>query len=240
MLIISAGLLKDAFITLYLEKAIQNSTGLSLKISGLRTTILQGRADIEGLKLFNPRQFKDRVMLELGRIYMDYDYGALLRRNIHLNELDIELKEFMVVKDEKGELNLSSLRVVKYNKAPKNKKAAPKSGLFTLKINKLHLRIGKVVYKDYTHGKSPRVKVYNINMNETFRNIKDIHNLISLVMLKALSKTDIGLLAGFNLELLRAGVVGKSIVVAEKVTSTVYKGVKKLIRMPFQAIKGEQ
>ncbi len=241
ILVFSMGLLKDLLITLYAEKAVRASTGLSIKISGLRTAIFKGRADIKGLKIFNPRQFKDRVMLDLGHMYMDYDYGAFLKRNIHLRELDIDLKEFMVVKNKDGDLNLNSLKIVKYNKMPGNKSNMPEEGVFQLEINTLHLKIGKVVYKDYTHGEKPRIRDFNINMDEKFTNIKNIHNLISTVMLKALSKTDIGLLAGFNLQLLKSGgVVGRSIVTVEKVTDSAYQGIKKLISLPFEAMKSEQ
>ena len=237
ILVLAIGILKDTFLTIYVERAVSASTGLRLKIVGLRTALIKGRVDMNGLKLFNPFHFKDSVMLDLGHIYASYDFGALLKRHIHLNKLDIDLKEFMVVKDKDGKLNLSSLKVVKHNEKPDDKRKGLKSGIFTLQIDNLHLKIGKVVYKDYTYGKKPRVKTYEINMNERFTDIDDIHNLISVVMIKALSKTDIGLLAGFNLELLQAGVVGKSIVAAEKVTSSAYKGVKKLIRFPFEAIE---
>lgn len=240
ILFLSIGILKDIFITVYVERAVRVSTGLSLKISGLRTAILKGRVDIKSLKLFNPRQFQDRVMLDLGHIYMDYDLGAFLKRTVHLQELDIDLKEFMVVKNKKGDLNLNSLKIVKHNKKPDDKREVSKDGVFHLKIDTLHLKIGKVIYKDYTHSKHPRTKLYNINMDEKFTDIEDIHNLISLVMLKALHKTDIGLLAGFNLALLRTGVVGKSIVTAEKVTNSAYQGIKKLIRLPFEAMESKE
>jgi hypothetical protein len=235
----SIAILKDVFITIYVERAVRVSTGLSLKISGLRTAILRGRIDIKGLKIFNPLRFKDRVMLDIGHIYADYDFGALLKRDIHLHELDIDLKEFTVVKDREGDLNLNSLKIVKYNKMPGDKSNMPKQGVFQLEIDTLRLKIGKVVYKDYTHGKKPHIRKYNINMDEKFTRISNIHNLISVVMLKALSQTDIGLLAGFNLELLKGGIVCKSIITAEKVTNRVYQNIKKLISLPFEAMKNK-
>ncbi len=237
ILILVTGILKDALLTIFVENTVSASTGLSLKIVDLRTALIKGRVDMSGLKLFNPSHFKDRIMLDLGHIYASYDFDALFKRNIHLNELDINLKEFMVIKDRDGKLNLNSLKVVKHNEKPDDKKEAPKRGAFTFEIDSCHLKIGKVVYKDYTHGKKPRVKVYNVNMDERFTDIDDIHNLISVIMIKALSMTNIGLLAGFNLELLQAGIVGESIVKAEKVTGSAYKGVKKLIRLPFEAIE---
>jgi len=239
-LIFSINLLKDTLLTIYVERAVRASTGLSLKINGLRTAILKGRVDIKGMKIFNPRRFKDRVMLDLGHIYADYDFGALLKRDIHLHELDINLKEFTVVKDKDGNLNLNSLKIVKYNKRPDDKSNAPGQNVFQLEIDTLHLKIGRVVYKDYTHGKEPRVREFNIHMDEKFTNISNIHNLISVVMLKALSQTNIGLLADFNLQLLRGGIVGKGIVTAERVTNRAYQDAKKLISLPFEAMKGEQ
>ena len=238
-MIFSIALAKDMLITAYVERAVREPTGLALKITKLRTELIKGRASIAGLEIFNPPNFKDRTMLELGRIYMDYDFAALLNRNIHLSELDIDLKEFVIVKNKDGELNLNSLKIVKHNKEPGEKKDMPKYGVFHLKIDLLRLKIGRVLYKDYTHGKEPRIKVYNINMDEKFTDIEDIHTLTSTVMLKALSKTNIGMIAGFNLKLLKINVLDKSLAAAKKVTDTTYQGIKKLIRLPFEAMENK-
>ena len=57
--------------------------------------------------------FKDKLMVDLPEIYVDYNLGAIMGGKAHLEEVRLNLKEFIVVKNEAGELNLDSLRVVK-------------------------------------------------------------------------------------------------------------------------------
>ena len=68
---------------------------------------------INELQLYNPSGFVDELMFDVPEIYVDYDLGAFMKGRTHLEEVRLHLKEFIVVKNEAGELNLDSLKVVK-------------------------------------------------------------------------------------------------------------------------------
>jgi hypothetical protein len=66
--------------------------------------------------------------------------------------------------------------------------------------NCIELKIGKVVYKDYSRGTEPFVQEFNVNLNERYSNITDPYKLVSLIVVKALWNTTIASLANFNLD----------------------------------------
>ena len=102
---------KNAIAKILIEKGVELATGLSLHIRSFSFNLL-GKSDIhiQDFELENPRGFKDKVMMDLPEIYVDYDLGELLNRKIHIEQMRIHVREFVVEKNERGELNLDALK----------------------------------------------------------------------------------------------------------------------------------
>jgi len=180
-----------------ISAGVKAITGLKLSMRSMNVGIVNTLIGIRGLELFNPPAFKDRLMVSMPEIYVDYDLGSFLKGKVHLEEVKLNLKEFVVVKNEKGELNLDSLKMVKEKKEKqpsKEAKAPPK-----IQIDALELKIGKVLYKDYSAGSPPKVREFNVNINERYENITNPYALGSLIVFKALMNTTIANLADFDL-----------------------------------------
>lgn len=198
LIVVAVILAKDIIARSALTAGVNAVTGLKLQIKGMKVGLITTLIDIEELKLFNPAGFKDKVMVDMPEIYIDYDLGAFFKRRVHLEEVRLNLKELLVVKNAQGELNLDSLKVVKEEKeeakpAEKEKAAAPE-----VQIDNLHLKIAKIIYKDYT--KDPvEVKEYDVNIDEQRKDIKDIKALTTWILYTALLKTPIANLTGFDL-----------------------------------------
>lgn len=206
---------KDTIIKASVEKGAEIVTGLKLNIGGLNVGILKPIVHIRNIKLMNPANFPDRMMMDMPEIYVNYDLPAIIGGKIHLPEVRLALKEFVVVKNANGELNLDALRTVqaqKEGKAP-SQKAPGKAP--DIKIDVLKLSIGKVIYKDYSKGPTPVVKEFNINLNESYTNVDDPYKLASLIVVKALMNTSIAGLANFDLRGLQ-GTVGPTLATAKK------------------------
>ena len=198
---------KDLVIKISVEKGVEIVTGLRMEIRHLNVGIFRTAVRIRGLRVFNPPQFKDRVMVDMPEIYVNYDLPAIFGGTVHLRELRINLKKFVVVKDEKGELNLNSLKVVTAKKegvAPESKGGkAP-----NIKIDVLELKIGKAFYKDYTAGQAPSVKEFDVNINERYTNIDNPYSVVSIIVVKALANTSIAGMANFDIGGLKNSVSG--------------------------------
>ena len=121
--VLVVGIAKNPIAKFSVEKAVEVVTGLKLSIGNLNIGILKTLVGINDLKLFNPSGYEDKVMLDMPEIYVDYDLPAILGGKIHLRTVRLNMSEFVVVKNAKGELNLDALNVVKEQKG--EKKAAP-------------------------------------------------------------------------------------------------------------------
>jgi len=210
---------KDMIVKVSVEKGVQVVTGLPLKIRGFNVGIIKTLVGIKDLRLFNPKGYKDKIMLDMPEIYVDYDLPAIFKGKIHLQEMRINMKQFTVVKNENGELNLDSLKVVqaqKEGKKPQEKTAKEGGKAPEIQIDSLKLKIGKVIYKDYSRGGAPSVKEFNINLDEEYENITDPYSLVSLIIVKTLMNTTIASLTNFDLGGLK-GTVSDTLASAQKV-----------------------
>jgi len=217
--IIALAFAKDMIIKISVEKGVELVTGLRLNIGSMSAGVLRPVVDIRNLRLLNPPAFPDRTMIDMPEIYVKYDLPAIMGGKIHLPEVRLALKEFIVVKNAKGELNLDALRTVqaqKEGKAPSQEAPGKAPGI---KIDSLKLSIGKVIYKDYSRGGAPDVKEFNINLNESYTNIDDPYTLASLIVVKALMNTSIASLTNFDLNGLQ-GTVGGTLAGAHKIASS--------------------
>jgi uncharacterized protein involved in outer membrane biogenesis len=180
------------------SRGVQLLTGLKLKIDRMHIGIFAPVIDVDGLRLFNPKGFVDPSMIDMPRMYVDYDLGAFLRKETHLRQVKLNLKEFMVIKNEKGELNINALKTVK----PEKKEPVPvkEKKKVEFRIDELDLKIGKVIYKDYSRGSPPKVSEFNINIDQRFKNITDAKALVNLIVVKALVNTTIASITGFDLQ----------------------------------------
>jgi hypothetical protein len=192
--------------------------------------ILNTLIGINGLQLFNPPGFVDKLMVDLPEVYVDYNFGAFIKRKVHLEEVRLDLKEFSVIRNEKGELNLDSLRVVEEKKEEKIEgeegKEEEKTKMPELQIDVLELKIGKVVYKDYSKGTPPKVREFNVNIDERYENITNPRAFISLIIVKALKNTTIARLTNFNLGALQENVAEKLKETTQKVMETADKAIE--------------
>jgi hypothetical protein len=178
---------------------VKSISGLSLDMESVEVGIPTTKINIEGLKLYNPPEYADKVMIDMPQIYVDYGLGAFLKGKIYLHDLTLYLKEFVVIKNKEGKLNLDSLKVVKSEKeaaAPEEKKKEAPS---KMQIDVLNLKIDRVIYKDYSRGKEPIIKEYEVYLNERYANISDPEKLAKLILYKALVKTAVARLVDFNL-----------------------------------------
>jgi len=196
ILIIGIFLAKDLIVKTTVAAGIKAITGLGLTAKSMRVGIFKSRLDIEELKIFNSADFTEKLMLDMPKIYLDYDLFSFLKGKVHLRGLELNLKEFIVVKNAKGSLNLESLKALQ----PKKGGEMPK-----IQIDRLDLDLGKVIYKDFSAGAKPAVTEFNLNIHQRYENITNPTALIGIIVTRALANTTISELANLNLEFLGAG-----------------------------------
>jgi len=216
---------KDALIKIAVEKGSEMFAGLPIKMRSINVGILKTVFNIRDLAVLNPKTFRfnDRVMLDMPEVYVDYNLPAILKRRIHLYEVRINLREFIVVKNEKGKINLDSLKMAQ----PKKKTSKPQSGskggikISDVQIDVLRIKVDTVIYKDYSQGSVPVVKKFNINIDERYEDISGLSSLANLIIVKPLMKTTISRLADINLNDLKGDVSARLSSVQDKALKAV-------------------
>jgi hypothetical protein len=219
---------KNMIIKTSVTAGVGAMTGLKLSIRSMNVGVFKSLIGINGLKLYNPSGFVDELMIDLPEIYVDYDLGAFMKGKAHLEEVRLNLKEFIVVKNADGQLNLDSLKVVEAAEEEEviEKSKKEKTKMPDLQIDLLDLKIGTVIYKDYSKGTPPKERVFNVNIDERYENITDPQSFVRLIILKALKNTTIASLTNFDIEKLQKGVTEAVKKTAEMALETPGKAVE--------------
>jgi len=234
--ILVISLAKDTIIKVSVENGVRLVTGLPLKIQSFKVGIAKTLVDIKGMKLYNPKGYPDKIMLDIPEVYVDYNLSDIIKGKIHLEEMRINLEEFIVVKNQNGELNLDSLKVAQAQKTGEGPEKKGKARAPDIQIDSLGLKIGKVIYKDYSKGPKPSVQEFNVNLNEKYTNITNPHSLVSLIVVKALMNTTIVRLTNFDLGGLK-GAVSDTLASTQKIAVEGAQKAQEAVKQTTEALK---
>lgn len=181
-----------------IEHGVKLVTGLDFRMGQFDAAVLRPVVTIRDLRILNPHDFPDKVMLHIAEIYAVYDLPALLSGKFHFQELRFHLREFVVVRNKYDKLNLDSLVA-----AQKKLSSGPQQPMPQIQIDLFLLKIDKVVYRDYHQGDPPVVKEFAVNVTEQFKDIKSPLDLARLVVMRALQRTAVAALTNFDLNNIR-------------------------------------
>lgn len=178
------GISKDRLIKSTVILAASKVLGVKVQMAGFSLGIAKPAIRIRGLKLYNPQGFPKEPMVDIPKVSVGYDLGALLKKKLHLNRVEFDLNEMTVARSKDGRLNVDELKVAKKEEKPPEPIA--------LQIDYLSLSIGRVVYKDFSRGEKPSIEIFEVNIkNKIFKNIGSAQQLASLILLEALKPTAI-------------------------------------------------
>ena len=222
VVVVGFSLAKDAIVKIAVEKGVAAVTGLELRIQRLHLSLLNSSVMIHGLKIYNPPEFPDRLMADIPQIYVACDLPAILKKDIHIKAFKLDMREFVVVKNAKGQLNLNGFKKAPGQKAKAEQASGPTQGLAKIRIDTLELKAGKVLYKDYSTGSTPTVKEFNVNIDERYSNISDPYALIGIIISRTLMNTAVGNLANVDISKLTGNISG-SFGSVKDIASTVTK-----------------
>jgi hypothetical protein len=213
------GMVKNAGAKALLENGVRFATEFELEIDKIDVGIINQTITIKDLKLLNPKQFLERTMLDLPEIQIRYHLPAIIQGNIHLPLVKIHLKKFMVVKDQAGKSNIDTLKNLSASKEEGPRKDETSKKGLPFQIDVFELQIDRVGFRDYSKGPEPSSSEYNLNIHDTYRNIKSPTKLVMLIFGKALLGTTIGRFVDVDLGALE-GTVSDAVAHSKKILSS--------------------
>ena len=149
-------IIKDQIIKSVVTVVVSKITGAPVHMDAFSLNVLTSTIHISGFKMHNPRGFPEGILVSCPKINVVYDRATLFKQKQHFLLVEIELKEMGLARNKDGKLNLESL-----------KRTLP----MLIHIDSLILSIGKIVYKDYTVGTEPGVRVYDVNSHKNYKSI---------------------------------------------------------------------
>jgi hypothetical protein len=129
------------------------------------------------------------MFVDMPQLFVDYRLGTMMSGTPHINNMLINIKQLVVVKNNKGESNAQKLKGVV---SPAGSTSSTKYA-----IDKLHIHIGTVTIKDFSRPK-PYEHSTALNIDVTYPNITDSTDISRLVLLTVLGQVhlpDIGITA---------------------------------------------
>jgi len=167
---------KDYLISSFVNRTISKFFGVPVEISGYSWDMINSTVRIKDCKIYNPKGFPKGLLVDVRGINCEYDLTLLLKKELHLTLFELNLKELIVIKDKKGKFNIDSLSFVQKQQVEQK----------PMHIDLLKLGVGKVIYKDYSLGAKPLIKVRHVNIKKTYKNIKNAEQFGLLVFSDAL------------------------------------------------------
>jgi uncharacterized protein involved in outer membrane biogenesis len=187
---------------------LSKAAHVPVSIGSTSVRFITSSIHLKNIKFRNPKGFPSRVMADIREVFIDFDPGALFKGQAHFEEVKLNLKEVTVVKNKDGLLNVDAMKPTEAEKRkPKRQKGG--DAQVKLKIDRLYLTVGRVVYKDYSAGPEPAVQTFDIGMeNKEYRNIEDPAVVVNLIMFEALTRTTLNRLADLDLGTFKQGFSG--------------------------------
>ena len=181
---ITISLFKDQLLKSAVCLGVSQVTGTKVTMGSFALNILGQQIRIKDLKIYNPKEFPQEVLLYCPEVSVDYDLKALLKKKLHLAFVIVNLRELVVVRNKEGQLNVDNLKFLK------NKSGEPP--FETMQFDMLSLNVGRVIYKDLNKnaGSSPQVFYLNIK-DKIFRDITSAHQFATLILWETLKSTTI-------------------------------------------------
>jgi len=168
------------------EIGATRATGFPLEIGSVNVGLFNGQLDVRALKLMNPPDFQEKIFVDMPQLYVDYRLGSMLSGAPHINDMLINIKQLVVVKNGKGESNAMKLKGVVSSGGSSSTK---------YRVDQLRIHIGTVTIKDYSRGK-PTERNITLNMDVTYKDITDSTDITRLVLMTVMSQVhlpDIGI-----------------------------------------------
>ena len=186
VLVVALVLGRNVIARVSVEVGAKKITGFPLEIGSVDLGLFSSKIDVRNLKLMNPPEFQEKMFVDMPQLYVDYRLGSMFSGAPHINDMLINIKQLVVVKNNKGDSNAMKLKGVVSSGGSSSTK---------YRVDKLRIHVGTVTIKDYSRAK-PTERNVTLNVDATYKDITDSTDITRLVLLTVMSQVhlpDIGI-----------------------------------------------
>ena len=210
---------KNTIFQTAIGSVLSKAAHVPVSIGSTSVRFISSSINLKNIRFHNPKGFPGSIMVDIREVFIDFDPGALFKGRAHFEEVKLNLKEIVVVKNREGLLNVDAMKPTD-SERKKPKREARKGEPVKLQIDKLYLTVGRVIYKDYSAGGEPAIQTFDVGIQDReFRNIEDPAVVVNLIMFEALTRTTLSKLADLDLGTFKQGFSGGLDTVATSASS---------------------
>lgn len=190
VILLVLSILKNQIIKSVVSGVSSNVCGARVTIGGFSFGVLSQQLQISNLKVYNPQGFSRSILIDIQKVFVNFDLFSMIKGKQHLYRVDINLKELVLEKNKEGKLNVDSLSFSKEGEAkkPQEEKSAKQ---LPMQIDLLNLEVGRIIYKDYSQGKEEQIRAYDINLKKSYKNITSAQQLALLILTEPMKQAGI-------------------------------------------------
>jgi hypothetical protein len=179
-------LVRDIALKSIISSVASNMIGAPVRINGFSLSVIKQTVAITGFTINNPGGFPRGALIHIPKVYAACDLGEIFKGKLHLKRIDFDLQEAVLVKNTEGKLNVDSLKIVQDLRAGGKQQA-----MMPMQIDEANLKIGRIVHKDYNVKGPVVIKVYDVNLERSYKNITSVQQLTVLLVSEPLKAAGI-------------------------------------------------
>lgn len=159
------------FFSYIFQAGIAAKTGFPTEVKRLRSRPLSGSFSLSELEIRNPGHFPCADFLRVEKIEVKAAPASFLGGRVLIRNLEIEISHLIGVKSVEGATNVEEFRVSLEEPGNGEKRKRPEREFC---IDRLLVKVGRLVTYDYTGGGIPEKKEYVLELAREFFQVKDL------------------------------------------------------------------
>src|SRR3989338_394997 len=100
--LIVLSVMKNAIFQSILTGALSKATHVPVRIGSTSIRFISGVINLRNIRVYNPKGFPEKLMLDAPQVAIDFDPPAFFKGQLHFEEVRLNLKEVIVVKNRSG------------------------------------------------------------------------------------------------------------------------------------------
>jgi hypothetical protein len=163
------------------ELVVRSLSGAPVSVGDVSLDIRNRTLYIDKFRMYNPKGFPEGILMDIPEMSVEYDRASFWKARLHIQKIDAYLQELVVIKNPDGKLNVDALKFVEQQHDRED-----------IPVDVFELSINRVVYKDYTAGSVPSVKVFDLDIKDkTYRDLPGVETVIIVMLQEAMTNTAI-------------------------------------------------
>ena len=157
------------------QRQLSKATTLPVEIGKVHFSLRRPQFSIYEIEVSNPKDFPSGLLAQVGEARVQYAPTGKFVGGFELKKIEIDFKDFRLIRNEKGILNLPTF---------------PPSESRHL-INEVILNLGSVTYTDLSSGQ-PSQQTFDLALSKAlYRNIKGISGILEILNWEILKRTGV-------------------------------------------------